>query len=101
MARTKGALGKKTLALIAEGNIPVKTDKPVIKRIKVAAHYVPYEQSKEDKKGQVILYQTYHAGSQWLIDIFTDRDLTLKGFENNITTLSNAIRFIDADLARL
>ena len=104
MARTKGALGKKTLAIIAAGgDLPVKTEKSVIRTYnkKASPVYIPYEKSKEDKNGQVITYQTYHVGSQWLIDIYTNGDLTLHGFDNTIATLSDAIRFIDADLALL
>lgn len=104
MARTKGALGKKTLAKLAAGDtVPAKAEKSVIRTYnkKAAPVYIPYEKSKEDKNGQVITYQTYHLGSQWLIDVFTDGDLTLKGVENNIVSLLDAIRFIDADISLL
>lgn len=100
--RTKGALGKKTLAKIAaSGDLPVTDNKPVTRTVKATPIYIPYEKSKTDKNGQIITYQTYKVGNQWLIDIFTDGKITLKGIENSIVALPDAIRFIDADLARL
>ncbi len=58
--------------------------------------YIPYEKSKEDKTGKVIKYQ-----GVWLIDIFTNGVLTLKGFDASIVKLVDAVGFIDSEIARL
>lgn len=72
------------------------------KQITYFSHYIPYEKSKENKKGEIITYQTYKGSAgTWLIDVFTNNDLTLKEIDNNITRLTDAIQFIDSEIARL
>lgn len=104
MARTKGALGKKTLAKIADSgnnNTPEKAEKPSTKIVKSRPLYIPYEKSKQDKQGRIITYQTYKKDGVWLIDIYRNGIITLKEFDNAINRLPDAIRFIDSDMARL
>jgi len=78
-----------------KGSIEIK------KQYSFPSHYIPYEKSKKDKTGNIITYQTYKSGDVWLIDILTNGDLTLKGFDASIVKLGDAIRFIDSEIARL
>ena len=96
MSRPKGSKNKSSSKILVAKDQPatIKTDR----QIKASSHYVPFEKSKVNKAGEVVTYQTYKQGNEWLIDVFTNNRLTLSGYSENIGHLPDAARFIDNEL---
>ena len=97
MSRPKGSKNK-VKSEKAESKVKISSSKA---EKSAPLHFIPYEKSKLNKQGELVTYQTYKSGDSWLIDIFTGNNLTIEGYDNNITKLCDACRFIDSDLARL